>query len=382
MTNEQLSNLIGVIYDCVVEPDRWVDAIHEVARHARFMSGGIVLFDLEQSGHCILNNWGLDPYWEERQPEYFEDMTRLYKAAPNVAVQSIDEPLVISRNLSREMWANTRVYQEWAKPQGLCDTLQTIVLRDVGRIGVFAGFRHESEGEATDADVALLRLLAPHIRRAVTISDLMDLRALEREALAATLDTTAAGVVIVADDARILHANRQAEQMFVEHGPLRAANGRLVASDALAGALAIAQRDEAEIGAAGIGVALGSQGDAPVVAHVLPLAHGELRTRLMPQATAAVFVAGQTNRITVPIAAVADSLGLTQAEARLLGELVAGSTIARASVALGIAETTAKTHLAHIFAKTGVSRQVDLVALAHRLAPPVRHSAAMDEGAP
>jgi hypothetical protein len=41
---------------------------------------------------------------------------------------------------------------------------------------------------------------------------------------------------------------------------------------------------------AGIGVALGASGGEPSIAHVLPLTGGDLRTRLVPQATAAVFI--------------------------------------------------------------------------------------------
>lgn len=382
MTNEELSDLIGAIYDCVVEPEKRLDAMDAIARLRRFMCCGIVLFDLQQSRHRILRQVGIDPYLEARQPAYVDDMTRLYKAAPNVPVQSLDEPLVLSGDLPREVWANTRLFQEWAEPRGMGDTLQTIVLRDAGRIGVFAGHRHESEGTATDADVEMLRLLAPHIRRGVTISDFMDLNALERQALVATLDNAAAGVVIVGADGRILHANKSAERMFAAGGALHAVNSRLTArngsNDALAQALAIAGRDDAEIGATGIGVALKSQVGQPMVAHVLPLAHGDLRARLMPQATAAVFLTDAAGPMTVPVAAIADSLGLTAAEAHLLERLAAGSTIASAAVALGIAETTAKTHLTHIFAKIDVSRQADLVALVHRLAPPVRRPATTD----
>ena len=41
------------------------------------------------------------------------------------------------------------------------------------------------------------------------------------------------------------------------------------------------------------------------------------------------------------------------------------------AVALGIAETTAKTHLHRVFAKTGVSRQADLVKLAAGFSNPL-----------
>jgi DNA-binding CsgD family transcriptional regulator len=54
---------------------------------------------------------------------------------------------------------------------------------------------------------------------------------------------------------------------------------------------------------------------------------------------------------------------LTPAEARVVNTLLAGRTIGSAARALGISEATVKTHLQHIFDKTGTRRQVDLVKL-------------------
>jgi DNA-binding CsgD family transcriptional regulator len=48
--------------------------------------------------------------------------------------------------------------------------------------------------------------------------------------------------------------------------------------------------------------------------------------------------------------------------------------LAETAAALGIAPTTAKSHLENIFAKTGVARQADLMRLASGLAPPTRSS--------
>ena len=48
-----------------------------------------------------------------------------------------------------------------------------------------------------------------------------------------------------------------------------------------------------------------------------------------------------------------------------------GLGVKEAAEMLGIAETTAKTHLQHIFAKTGTSKQTELMHLFMSSAPPV-----------
>jgi DNA-binding CsgD family transcriptional regulator len=61
------------------------------------------------------------------------------------------------------------------------------------------------------------------------------------------------------------------------------------------------------------------------------------------------------------------SSNLPASELRSLLDLV-GRIYDCAVEALGIAKTTAKTHLARLFAKTGTNRQSVLVALANKLA--------------
>jgi DNA-binding CsgD family transcriptional regulator len=55
--------------------------------------------------------------------------------------------------------------------------------------------------------------------------------------------------------------------------------------------------------------------------------------------------------------------GLALAETRIIGLLASDLGLDAAAAALGIARTTARTHLKHIFEKTGTSRQSQLMNL-------------------
>jgi DNA-binding CsgD family transcriptional regulator/PAS domain-containing protein len=374
---ERLSDLIGLIYDCTIEPDRWPETMHQICDDLGCFLSAIYRVDLESAQVSFLRQWNAQLDRLALLEKYGPDVTRIYQTMQAVRNRQIDEPLVLSRHVAREAWVQSRYYTEWAKPRGVCDSIQTMVLRESRRIGIFAANRHETVGPVSDREVAILRLLAPHIRRAVTIGDLMDLKKVEVQALESTLDHLSAGVIVVAEGNRILHANQAARRMFAAGSPVRSLSGRLAARGAAAGAelakaIDLARRNESGIGAAGIGVPLAGELGEPAVAHVLPLARGDLRTRLVPQATAAVFVTRAEQAPPAKIDAVAATFGLTPAETRVLERLLRGTSLVEAAAALGIAETTAKTHLSRIFAKTGVSRQAELVALVHRLTPPLQ----------
>jgi DNA-binding CsgD family transcriptional regulator len=70
-------------------------------------------------------------------------------------------------------------------------------------------------------------------------------------------------------------------------------------------------------------------------------------------------------------AAFAQMYGLTPTEQRVLVHVANGETLKATGAALRIASATVTTHLKHIFDKTGVRRQSDLLALLLRNLPPL-----------
>ena len=195
------------------------------------------------------------------------------------------------------------------------------------------------------------------------------------DALGTTLDSLAAGVVIVADRAEILHANAAAKRMLDVRSPILSLGGCLAALQAdatreLRKAIAASAADGSSIGTGGIGVPLLEKDMSAATAHVLPLGHG--RSRAPSGAIAAVFVTRVEPALPIDVGIAARIFGFTPAETRLLKQLMAGASLAEAAAALGVSVATVKTHRNHIFMKAGVSRRTELLTLIGRLLPPIR----------
>jgi DNA-binding CsgD family transcriptional regulator/PAS domain-containing protein len=297
-----------------------------------------------------------------------------------IAVRSAsypDDPTLYSRLFTPAERAALRVDREWAQPLGICDVVGLSLSTTATRTGMLAATRHARVGVATELELTVMRFLAPHIRQAVRIGDLLDMRRVETSSLRSTLDTVGAGVAIVGAGGRILHANAAVKQMFWDGHPVRAIEGRLVgarpeAAHALAEAIARVQIDPGMppvLRSSTVGL---SQSDGAVMlAHILPLDCRSPQSQLLPQALAAVIMSQADISSTAVLDGLSATYGLTDAERRLLQQIAQGGSVGEAGLAIGVSANTAKSHLQQIFRKTGVTRTAELVALIGRLAPAI-----------
>jgi hypothetical protein len=51
LSPERVSNLIGMIYDCAIEPGRWRQTLMEICWSIECVSGAMLLIDFEHSQH-------------------------------------------------------------------------------------------------------------------------------------------------------------------------------------------------------------------------------------------------------------------------------------------------------------------------------------------
>jgi DNA-binding CsgD family transcriptional regulator len=214
-----------------------------------------------------------------------------------------------------------------------------------------------------------MRLIVPHVRRAVAVAEIIDLHKVDAATLAEAVDALAAGVFLVREDATIARANASGRAMLAARDILRETEDGLAATEpqarrALHDAIAGALGGDALLGSRGISVPLTSRNGERYVACVLPLTAGERRQAgVSHAAVAAVFVHKAALDRPLPLATMAQHFRLTPAELRVLFALMEVGGVPEIAPMLGLSQTTVKTHLKHLFQKTGARRQTDLVKL-------------------
>ena len=106
--------------------------------------------------------------------------------------------------------------------------------------------------------------------------------------------------------------------------------------------------------------------------HVLPLTSGDRRKTVSGSPTvAALFVQRVAIEARSAPKVIARRYSLTPMELRVLLSIVDVGGVPESAEALGVAQTTVKWHLGHLYQKTGTSRQADLVKLVAGFSSPL-----------
>jgi DNA-binding CsgD family transcriptional regulator/PAS domain-containing protein len=376
---ETLSGVIGKIYDSAVDPELWPVALEAACGLVGGTFGYIGLFNTHNRTMNLPFHWGGDAEmirtYETLVPlQPFWDVMTQYQ----IGQIATNGDLMEKTGLTEDQVMNSPFFKQWARPYALRDVVAGIVINAEGRVGSINLHTPPTRDVVGPRDIAVMELLLPHARRAVTIGDLLDMKSLAAAAFDATLDALTSAIVLVDSGGRILQANRAAQNMFSAGGPILSLRGELTthqpdATNALRAAIGHAATDESELGYGGIGVPVrrGREDTIPSIAHVLPLKSGKLRPGLSLGAVAAVFVTPAHETAAPPVEALAALYDLTPTEARVMIEIASGKNRAGTAIALGIADSTVKTHLARVFEKTGTSEQPELAKLVASLMPPI-----------
>jgi DNA-binding CsgD family transcriptional regulator len=360
---QQLSDLISVIYDAAIDPSRWEDAIVSIVQFVGGAAGGLFCKDVGVQHATVPHRFGFDV------PLRVELFRQIYSSAEGHFLGDLEQPIATTDLMSFAALTQSELYRQWAEPQGLVDFVSAVVDRTTVSTAIFGVFRHRRNGIVDEHARRQMRLIAPHVRRAVVIGKMFEFKAAELATFVDTLDGLGAGMYLVDPGGRLIHANTAGNAILDARDILSSVGGRLVASDpqidrTLRDVFATAGQGDAALGIRGIAVPLtGREGDR-YVAHALPLMSGaRRRAGIVYTATAALFVRKASLAVASVPGAIGSAFKLTPTELRVLLAVVEVGGIPEVAMAFGVADSTVRTHVSRLFEKTGAARQADLVKL-------------------
>jgi DNA-binding CsgD family transcriptional regulator len=366
---EELSQVIGDIYDASLDPALWPSAIESICGYVGAASASLHSQDSISRATDALFWWGDASSAPHYFKLYLEKYGKINPIFPGVIFFDVERPVAVPDVISCEEFVRTRFFREWLAPQSLMDGLFSNLEKGSTSCALFTAMRHTAQGEVDGRMRRRFELITPHVRRSMLIGKVIDLHRVEAATLADSLDQLASGMFIVDSTGRIIHANASAHRLIADADVLRATNGRIAAFDLQGGrnlfnVFVAAQAGDAAVGKSGIAIPLTARSGERYVVHVLPLTSGARRQAgISYSATAAMFVRKAALDLPSPPEAVASQFNLTPAELRVLFAVIEIGGVPEVAPVLGISEQTVKSHLHHIYDKTATKRQADLVKL-------------------
>jgi DNA-binding CsgD family transcriptional regulator len=278
--------------------------------------------------------------------------------------------------VSREEYCRTDIFREWFEPQRAEAMIGAKLLIE-GPVSTFFGLvRPYSRGNFEEDEIELFAALVPHLQRAMQLQ--VRLAGVEGPSMgsAELLNRLPQGLLLVDAQARVVFANRAAESL------LRSGGGLSLGGDGLCAEIPVETRrlrqmiaesatPRDELGGAGGSFRLARAGRAPLTVLVAP--H---RSRFdwidILRPAAMLLVTDPEQPADIGCDGLRRDYGLTPAEAVFAVEISKGDGLLAAAGRLGVSLATVKTHLAHVFDKTGARRQAELVRLILQRQPAMR----------
>lgn len=366
--DQRAHQLIDRIYAAALEPRTWQEVTEQIGE---LLGGASAMMSFVQPDETPGEPRYAFGIADEFRDAYVECLYRDLPWSTRYVYEFTERWRPMGEVLGHIALTDTPFYTEWLKPQGLAGhwPLGHTVVDEQGKaVAGFSAFRHEGGGAFTEEEIAAVDALVPHLRRALQLQITFHGAQSVRLALAEAIDRLPTGLLLLDAKRRVVVQNSAAERIVAAGDGFGVDRNGPAVDDARENATLqrrIADALEANVGAELSAAAFVSvsrpSGERSYAVMVTPL--------LAPpdgvegQAVVAVFVADPSASVAAGAEALVELYQLTHSEAELVRLLAGGMSLEEAAERRGVSLNTARSHLKHAFAKTGTSRQGELVRL-------------------
>jgi len=281
----------------------------------------------------------------------------------------LDRVIALADILPDKDLVHSDYYLHYLEPIGLFRILGVDTAEPGGMLARLRFSRRRGEPPFGKRERELLELLTPHLRRAIEIYAKLNRTTSERDVYAGAVNQLSVASIILDEQGRVLTTNAVGRALLDSGEGLSMRDGRLhidardvdkALQQALGPIIRAQLRGEASVIKALRVPRPSGRSDLGLVIRPVPASQW---SEGQSSPSVAVFISDPDLQESLSRQILADLFELTPAEANLATLLARGLSLAQVSTAQGISQHTARAQLKSIFAKTGASRQAELVRL-------------------
>ena len=370
----EYDSLIGLIYQGCLEQRPWesflprlrqvmdAHAVSLVLRPPAAGDRGVIL-NCRRGGEAVEEQLADPNDWEAMiYREQFFALDPFVNLPPDKVVTQ--QELVPNAEL-----LSSAYYRDYLEPIGVFHILGADTTEPQGLMARLRIARQLREPPFAAPQKALCAQLLPHLKRALQIHARLNHATSERDLYAGAVNQLSVATIILDEQSRVLNTNSLARELLAENDGLALTDDRL----------SLGTRTENERLQEIVGATISAQlADATSMASALrvarPSGHPDLGLVIRPvpasewakgQASpcVAIFISDPHHQENASTQMLTELFQLTPAEANLAIKLARGLSLAEVAEQQSVSQHTTRAQLKSIFAKTGATRQAELVRL-------------------
>jgi DNA-binding CsgD family transcriptional regulator/PAS domain-containing protein len=362
-------NLIEQIYAASLNPNLWRVFLEKLQAILGSQASALFIQDFGKAGQ---NSGGAEIGIQADHRRAYEQ----YYGSKNIYLlrgQQLLTPgrvLIYDELCPRSEAMRSEFYNDWVAPQGLGPGILAIVAKEnsiCSMLGVMW-----PKNKIIPSRIQIVDRVLPHLQRAVQIHSRITGLDIERRMVQHAIDHWQTGLIFLNHRGVVLFVNAAASRLLAQNDALRLGKGGLEAVQPACNRVLCSLIDNSIQTSLGLGLNAGGKVlikrrvGQPLSVFVSPIREQELSDFGLPPSVipgAIIFIDDPDQEYRIDNKQLRQLYGLTRAEATICALLVKGSDLNAISNALHISLETVRTHLKHIFSKTGTRRQAELVSL-------------------
>jgi DNA-binding CsgD family transcriptional regulator len=363
--DQQLDNLINLLYEAVLEPNRWREALGLCGQYAGAVDAQ--LFTLEKHPKSLVSSLLAGTAFSFAAEADFINHYLAIDPRPQLLDGGLGEWRYCHQFNNQDFVNRNAFYQDFLIPNGARYVMAGCIDKSEESYHVLALLRAVGQQPFTQTDQSAAEHFRSHLQRALRLQRHTQHLQTKAELGALAIDALAMPVLIVDQKGAIRHLNKDAERFLADkQAGLDCKMGLLTAMGAAnKNTLLALIASASSYPAMGGGMLLqGNDGSCQVFVTPLPAASVFVHDWQSPLALVLVLESGKNLSTLQLLGSLYD---LSPAELRVASALLNGKSPEYYAHDAKVSLNTVRTQLKSLFRKTGTSRQSELVALLSQL---------------
>jgi DNA-binding CsgD family transcriptional regulator len=169
---EQFSALVAAIYDASLDRSLWTSVLEQICAFVPAAVSNIFVQEGAAKRANVGFNYSLETTWNEL---YLTKYVKIDPTFPALLFCEAGEIFCTTYLVPAIQMARTRFYREYLQPQGLGEAVGAVLEKSVTSCAVFTVILSGNLGAVEEKRLKRVRLLVPHVQRAVFIGKAIDL---------------------------------------------------------------------------------------------------------------------------------------------------------------------------------------------------------------